>query len=155
MQHYPGRCQKTLKICCVHVGRNIKGQLRDDFLNAALGNAQKVRRGMTLSSSKRNNKWSQHDSTRGWAPLGAQDWPKWPSSLSTVASTGVSAGHLIDPYEILLVSPKVLSWKISADPSSLQMLKSYFLRPIAIPLFQYQWTVTNCDSEGIFGSWIN
>ena len=25
MQDYPGRCQKTLKICGVHVGRNIKG----------------------------------------------------------------------------------------------------------------------------------
>ena len=51
MQHYPGKnslnlVPKTLKICGVHIGRNIKGMTKG-WLPAAftLGNAQKGRRG--------------------------------------------------------------------------------------------------------------
>ena len=109
-----------LPICCVYIGECTKG----------------TQRGWPLQ--RETQKWIQHDVLR----IGQSGLRCSKPRLQLVSQQGIWSIHMRSKC------PQKF-WKISADPSSLQMLKSCFLRPIAIPLFQYQWTVTNCDSEGI------
>ena len=141
------------------LGGTSKGRLRDEFLNAVV-TFWECTKGMQrdVIVHFKEKQWIQPGAPTGLScsvlRIGQSSLRRFKPRLQLVSQQqGISSMHMRSKCPQKFYPERFQH--ISADPSSLQMLRLSLVLfwPMVIPLFQYQWNqwkVTKCGSEGVF-----